>query len=196
MIQTVAAFTIPFGMTQVSQDICDQIKPLSGTHQFERTENFDILDTLPTVKVSLTDIVTSWINNVTLVPDQRWVMTTSWITENMTGHNMNYHVHQNSMFSAVLYFDKIVKEHPQLVFENPLPLMTSMQLTYGDNSFTSDFSAPIDTNLMLIFPSYIRHGHEKFKSQTNRRSLAMNFFPIGKIGFNDSILDINKLTYE
>ena len=196
MIETVAAFTIPFGITKVSQDICDQIKPLTGSQQCEGTENFNVLEALPTVKASLTEIITSWMNHVTLIPNQRWIMTTSWITENPNGDSMHPHRHQNSMFSAVLYFDEVAKDHPQLNFENPLPLMSSFQLSCGDNSFTSNFIAPIDTNTLLIFPSYLEHGHEKFKSQINRRSLAMNFFPIGKLGIFDSILDTNLLRYE
>jgi hypothetical protein len=48
-----------------------------------------------------------------------------------------------------------------------------------------------DDGLLLIFPSYLHHKILPGQNSEPRYSLAMNFFPIGKIGYNGSDSFIN-----
>lgn len=194
-------FTVPLGTTVVSQEICDAIKPLKGVQQnSDEDYEFNVLKDSPEIKKKLTDIFTPWVNDILNI-ESRWAMTTNWITENYDGKEMSRHRHFNSVFSAVLYFDKVDKHHASLSFENPLTPFSTIEpfnYSYTKNLFNSDeFTVPVEERRMIFFPSYLVHKHPSYPAtDIPRRSFACNFFPIGKYGCYDSGLDTNWLAHD
>ena len=202
-INTVSAFCIPIGAVQIPDKICDQLKDYKGMmqdqdKQFKEAKediNWTILDKNLEIKQAITDIFASWVNSILGVPHE-WMITTSWITENKDGKEMAIHNHRNCLYSSVLYFDICSEDHAQLHFTNPINEQLNngwFVQTKNDNPFTCvSYVAPIKKGLMLFFPSYLKHFHPPFKSSIPRRSLACNFFPVGKFGTgHDSTLDTN-----
>jgi len=196
---TETMFAIPIGITQISQSTCDKIKPLKGSTQNEATRDlFDVLKDYPEIKKVLTFTFTVWINELLKTPDSKWVMTTNWITENPTGYAMKPHSHKNCAYSGVLYFDKVDDSHEALWFDNPLTYFSSfLAESSSKNKFNiaSYFVEPAEGR-MIFFPSYLMHYHHAAKpTSIPRRSLACNFFPVGKYGGYDSYIDTNWLRH-
>lgn len=203
-IITDAMFAIPIGKVTVPQELCDKLKPLEGINQDTSAElyDWDILKNYPDIKKEILNIFIPW---VTVIEGSKvdWVMTTSWITENKTGEEMTRHRHLNSVYSGVLYFDKVDEAHPRLSFENPMEIFSRNTIEpvafgtmYNRNPFNADeYHADIKEGLMLLFPSYLIHKHGSYKSKIPRRSLAFNLFPIGKLSDADSMFDTNLLSY-
>ena len=194
-------FAVPLGTTVISQEICDKLKPLKGLVQHAPKDyDFDVLKDNQEIKKQLTDIFTIWISDILNI-QSRWTMTTSWITQNCTGKEMNRHRHFNSAYSAVLYFDKVDQSHAPLCFENPLtPFTTIEPFEYNSNKnlFNSDeYPITPEERRIIFFPSYLVHKHQSFiPTLIPRKSFACNFFPIGKYGCLDSSLDTNWLTHD
>ena len=189
------AFATPIGVTKVSQELCEPLKQFKGMEQGiseEEERDFYVLDKLPDLKKQLTKVFSDYINlKILHTPNQEYTITTSWITENRSGAPMERHCHVNSYYSSVLYYDKVVKEHPPLILEPPnhqprgffVPPNVVNAYNYADLSF------PIDEGLLLFFPSHIYHYHDSFISKVPRKSLACNYIPINKFGKYDSTLD-------
>ena len=199
-IETDALFAIPCGTTRIPSEICDVLKTLEGSEQRQgKTDVFNVLDEHSKLKRDITDIFSLWINTLLGTKEQKWLMTTSWVTLNPDGSNMVTHRHFNCMYSGVLYFDKVEDTHPPLEFINPLQENGSFLLdTPPDqkNVFNTDrMTAPIGEGQMIFFPSYIFHGHSAFEPNgTVRKSFACNFIPIGKYGRFDSTLNTEWMT--
>ena len=205
-IETELIFGIPFGTTQIPVEICQKLEHCPSFNQHnaegydERPELYNVLQYNQQLKEAITDLFTLWIKNLTGSVNQKWVMTTNWVTSNPNGISMGEHAHTNCLYSAVLYFDEVDKDHPPLELINPLTLSMGMGVSTEFNQtspfFSYKYKCPIKTGLMIMFPSFIAHGHPPFKSKKNRKSFACNFFPVGKFGYADSTLDTNWLQYD
>ena len=199
--EIVPAFSIPIGITRIDLKFCDPLKKLKGLYQGAEENgkgelDYRVLDQLPEIKKEILRVFTFYINDQILgISGQKYVMTTSWITENKTGAAMHRHCHKNAYYSTVLYFSQVVPEHAPLMIENPINKGT---IYIQPNSATifniEDYVSPIREGLMLIFPSYLNHYHAPFRpTAIPRKSLACNFMPIGKYGEFDSTIDSEKL---
>ena len=193
-------FATPIGVTKVSQQLCEPLKQFKGMEQgIEEGEerDFYVLDKLPDLKKKLTKVFSDYVNlKILHTPSQEYTITTSWLTENRTGYAMERHCHANSYYSSVLYYDKVVKEHPPLILEPPnnsqprgffVPPNVINAYSYADQAF------PIEEGLLLFFPSHLFHYHDPFTSKVPRKSLACNYIPINKFGNNDSTLDTRRI---
>ena len=204
-IDTKVIFGIPLGVTTVSDSLCKELKHVSSKAVYQGSPaeeidetTFNVLHNNLELKKDIIKIFSIWANEVLKINNQKWAMTTNWITENTEGQAMLQHVHMNCMFSAVIYFDKTAEDHPPLELLNPHILDFAFLIGgNGTNMFNAEsYSAPHGKGVMIMFPAFLRHGHETFKSKINRRSFACNFFPIGKFGYRDSTLDTNWLSYD
>ena len=195
----IPAFSIPIGVARIDRKFCDPLKKFKGLAQkdvIRGPKDYCVLDEVPEVKKELLRVFSNYVNNEILdTPEQEYAITTSWITENHTGDAMDRHCHKNAYYSSVLYFDRVIKEHPPLKIENPIRTQDILVVPRKATIFTiEDFHAPMREGLILFFPSYLYHFHQSFK-QTNvpRKSLACNYLPIGKYGGFDSSINSRKL---
>ena len=84
------------------------------------------------------------------------------------------HNHPGSYISAVLYL-KVPENSGQIVFERPDPFHDWIQdCQPTDNNIGKIFQQPKD-NMLLIFPSYIKHYVEMNLSDDPRISIALNY---------------------
>jgi len=92
----------------------------------------------------------------------------------------------------VYYFDEYDNDSSALEFENPLTAYPDFQLIPTEFNIMNSNSWKIwpEKNLLVLFPSYLRHGVLKNKSNETRYSLAFNIVPVGKYGEGDSAYDL------
>ena len=197
-IEVLPAFTIPIGVAKLGPEFCEPLKKFKGIEQFGVNEESDfyVLDKIPDLKRKLIKLFSAYINlKILHTPNQEYTITTSWITENKTGNPMGSHNHCNSYYSSVFYFDKVSKEHPALVLENPKlsegfrvePLRTTPLNSKA-------YQAPLEEGIIIFFPSYLHHSHGGYEpTEVIRKSLACNYIPIGMYGEGDSTLDTRRI---
>lgn len=113
-------------------------------------------------------------------------ITTSWFTKTYPGGSCAEHTHTNSWYSAVIYFDEYDDNSSQLKL---------MQFTEGISSNSaelniynsSEYKVVPQQNLMVMFPSGLRHKVTRNNSDKIRYSLAINMMPRGLCGTGDSV---------
>ena len=113
-------------------------------------------------------------------------ITTSWFTKTYPGGFAAEHTHTNSWYSAVLYFDDYDDDSSQLkLIANPPTINVQ---THDLNLFSAGtYLIPPQKNLMVMFPSTIRHLVTKNNSDETRYSIAVNMMPKGPCGSGDSV---------
>ena len=119
-----------------------------------------------------------------------FVISTSWMSKTDPGGYSQMHMHKNSFYSGVYYFNEYDNDSSALEFETPLSAYADFQLIPTEFNMMNSNSWKIwpEKNLLVLFPSYLRHGVRENKSNETRYSLAFNLFPKGNIGRNDSSL--------
>lgn len=120
-------------------------------------------------------------------------VTGSWVVKQTPNTNPGIvHMHENSAYSAVWYFDVDEQTSP-LRFYNDIPInkVCGMNLPISEpkNMFSSDIFdfKPKKSNL-IIFPSTLDHQVLVNRSNITRYSLAFNLFPTGRWG--DGVAEI------
>lgn len=157
------------------------------------SEDITILDKNLTIKNLILDNFNSFKNNVLRLTTTSFKITTSWATKTTTGGFSHLHFHKNSFYSAVLYLDD-VDSGGNLCFENygikPDFFMLNDPAEWNVYNIEK-FEIRPEKNLIVYFPSYLRHRITEYKGKTDRYSVAVNFFPIGNFGYGDSSIELS-----
>ena len=121
-----------------------------------------------------------------------FVINTSWMSKTDPGGYSQMHMHKNSFYSGVYYFNEYDNDSSALEFETPLTAYSDFQLIPTEFNIMNSQSWKIwpEKNLLVLFPSYLRHGVRENKSNETRYSLAFNIVPVGKYGEGDSAYDL------
>ena len=121
-----------------------------------------------------------------------FVISTSWMSKTDPGGYSQMHMHKNSFYSGVYYFNEYDNDSSALEFETPLTAYSDFQLIPTEFNIMNSQSWKIwpEKNLLVLFPSYLRHGVRENKSNETRYSLAFNIVPVGKYGEGDSAYDL------
>lgn len=205
--EIIPVFPSVISAVRVSADISALWKTIENLEYFESTaddthlvyssKNMQILDTLPNVKTIILEYFYEFKNSILKLQNTDFNVTTSWVTKTEPGGFCQYHCHRNSYYSGVLYqsrtdradsgnllfTDSGVKEETILINEpTEWNILNSRRITVEP-----------EENLLVFFPSMLRHRISKYSGTENRYSLAFNLFPIGKIGNGDSTVDFNNL---
>jgi len=165
----------------------------AGSFKSYTTNNLQILDDFPTQKEVILKYFSFYMKMLLKFDDLNFKITTSWATKTEKGGFSQFHNHNNSAFSGILYFDDIGVGGGNLQFENTGIIPRQILLgtpsewnLYNSNSWTIH----PEKNKLIFFPSYLYHGVNVNESDITRYSLAFNFFPEGKIGCGDSSIDV------
>ena len=126
----------------------------------------------------------------------QFVITTSWFTKTETGGYSLPHLHKNSFYSGVYYFDDYTDESGELELINPSMDKADFLLDAKEwNMYNSaGWTVEPKKNLLVFFPSYIRHCVKIHKDPITRYSLAFNVVPTGMYGVGDSVMNTSWLT--
>ena len=120
--------------------------------------------------------------------DEEFVITTSWFTKTEKGQFSNMHLHTNSFYSGVYYYDEYTNDSSACRYESPLLAFPSYTLVPREYNLKNSFNWKIfpTKNLLVFFPSYIKHMVEPNREDVTRYSLAFNIVPKGPYGEGDS----------
>ena len=128
--------------------------------------------------------------NILSYPDNlNLYITQSWVNYTKTGEYHNSHIHSNSLYSGVFYFQ--TEETDVIKFETSGPLFNIERKEY--NLYNANaWLLPVKTGKLLIFPSNLEHSVPITKSKNTRISLSFNTFIRGEIGteHNFNFLDL------
>ena len=113
-------------------------------------------------------------------------ITQSWLNLNSKGEYANIHVHPNSIFSGVFYFNAD-PETDKLYFTSGKYLQITINPSHCDLLNSRTWWFPAETGKLLIFPSDLQHFVETVQTDEDRISLAFNVFIRGTIGAEHSL---------
>jgi uncharacterized protein (TIGR02466 family) len=119
-------------------------------------------------------------------------ITSSWVNRFDKTDYGEPHIHENSLFSGVLYLHAPKLSGGELVFKAPENITYStMSFDYNWDAITGrEFDLPVHTNQLVIFPSKVTHKIKEYKGETPRYSLAFNVFYNGELGDRERYLKV------
>lgn len=197
-------FPCVISATKIAEDLSNlwnSADNLEFTHsnaddsQFVYTsKDINLLNGMQDVRKIMLDYFYNFKNEVLKLTTTDFEITTSWMTKTEPNGFCQYHRHKNSYYSGVLYSSKT--NHPD-----------SGTLLFTDDGIKNDsilINEPSewnilnsrriviepDENLLIFFPSILRHRISKYTGTENRYSLAFNLHPVGRIGNGDSSVTI------
>ena len=120
-----------------------------------------------------------------------FIITTSWFTKTLKDQSSLMHIHKNSFYSGVYYFDDYTDKSAPIIFHSPLHQFYDFDLMPSNWTIQNSTIWKIQPqkNCLLIFPSYLQHSIEKSIENTTRYSLAFNIIPVGEYGLGDSMVN-------
>lgn len=121
--------------------------------------------------------------------DNEFKITTSWFTKTQTSQSSNYHNHNNSMISGILYL-QTDDNSGNISFEDFSNRRFNLNVEKYNIHNCLEYQFQPTDGLMILFPSEVHHKILKNNSNIVRHSLAFNFLPIGKIGDGDNYINI------
>jgi uncharacterized protein (TIGR02466 family) len=153
-------------------------------NNFSKNRNILELQGLEQLKIFCQNAVNNYATEVCKVTDKFYI-TNSWSTKNLTSIDHHTHSHPNSIFSGVFYFQAEENASPMTVHYKS-PIFKNFTLDYhysGYSMFNSDdWSFPVQTGTLIIFPSWLAHGSSKNGSISPRQLIGFNSFVRGKFG--------------
>ena len=165
-------------------------------HEFKGASNhsqvskdFRILKKYPKIEKLLLKKFKEFANDTLHLDDHDFAITTSWFTKVEKDGYSDFHCHKNCFYSGLYYYDKYSENTSQIAFLSPVSSFSDFWLSPTEfviqNSDQYNFTPT--KNLLLLFPSYLRHKVEVHHEEDTRYSLAFNFVPIGEYGSEDSL---------
>lgn len=108
-------------------------------------------------------------------------ITQSWVNFAYQNESHHHHYHQNSLISGCLYVAANKNEHKISFSKSDHPMM-AIEPSEMNQFNSSDWTYPVETGQLILFPSSLHHYVPKNDSESDRISLAFNSYPIGILG--------------
>jgi len=156
------------------------------------TDNFRILEKYPRVAdILLNKFKVAAQEFLSISPEIDYLITTSWITKTEAGYDSQYHCHKNSWYSGVYYYGEYDDDMGGIELKSPLDDLQQFLIPPTTNhlAVAPTWQLPVQKNILLFFPSYLKHRVTKNNSKKTRHSLAFNIIPLGWYGTGDSVMD-------
>ena len=126
--------------------------------------------------------------------DLEFYITQSWLNYTKLGGSHGMHTHQNSWISGVFYLS--AQEGNGICFYDPN--MRIKRILKIDSSLENPsqwqgekITVPLETNQLVLFPSWLGHAVDPNPEQTTTRlSLAFNVFFAGTIGIESDLTEL------
>ena len=118
-------------------------------------------------------------------------ITQSWLNYTEPGQFHHKHAHPNSVLSAVFYVDADPNIDKIYFYNNHGYRQISFKAREWNLFNSESWWLPVGSGDLVVFPSHFQHSVE-VKSGTNTRiSLALNTFPTGYVGDEDSLTGLH-----
>tara|TARA_R110000737_G_scaffold8366_1_gene23966 strand:+ start:2820 stop:3428 length:609 start_codon:yes stop_codon:yes gene_type:complete len=159
-----------------------------GMSKSYSSKSMFLLNNLPELQKECNSALKDYVHN-TLQQDVIFKYTCSWATKVAPKGFCQQHNHQNSWISGVYYPQG--HQSFKIRFYNPLDHFWKLNPKKHNLENASSFMFTAQNNLLLIFPSYLKHEIIYNDSKQNRYSLAFNIFPSGTLGSGDSEIHLS-----
>jgi uncharacterized protein (TIGR02466 family) len=200
---TFPVFSSVISATKIDDDLTsftNDIKNLSfsetnqnDSYKSFSTEDLHIFDHFPEIEKLILSYFYEFKNSVLKLTTTDFEITTSWATKTTTDGYCQFHSHRNSYYSGVLYFDKYTDGH--ILFDNSTlknnTFMVNEPSEWNIYNYQSFVIQP-DKNLLVFFPSDLKHKINVYTGLKDRYSVAFNLIPVGTIGLGDSSVTISQ----
>jgi uncharacterized protein (TIGR02466 family) len=164
--------------------IVNQLERENVPNNVSKNQNILDLPGLENLKIFCQDAINRYASEVCKVTDEFYI-TNSWATKNLNSVEHHRHTHPNSIFSGVFYFHADKNSSPMTVhYKSPIFKNFSLEYHYSGYSVfnSNDWSFPVRTGTLIIFPSWLEHGSPKNESTSPRQLIGFNSFVRGKFG--------------
>ena len=163
-----------------------------------RTEKFNNLLLQPEfkeIKVWVEGCAKDFLDNVLEMEYEEFFLTESWLNISGKGGYQKIHNHSNSIISGTLYL-KSEDKHPPLEFKKQkMEFEPFISLTEhykkGNPNTASTLAFPCTQDTMLVFNSYLYHGHGESQVESERIGLAWN----GLVNFVEKNKDLYRIRF-
>jgi uncharacterized protein (TIGR02466 family) len=196
-------FPSTFGATIITEDLSNlnQIKNLkfeeteaaSATNNCYTSESRRVFSNLPEEKNIIMSYFNKFKNDVLRFETTNFEMTTSWATKLTNNASSQFHLHKNSYYSGVVYLES-VENGGEIEFDGvglkPDSFMVNSPTEYNTFNYGTWHVKP-QKNLIIFFPSYLRHRIKPYFGSNPRYSIAFNIVPVGEYGGGDSSVNIS-----
>ncbi len=197
-------FSSPVAVIKVTEDLTN-LNIIKDSYYFKKThspgssgsevtEKLNLLDDFPNEKNILFEYFNLYKNEFLKLNTTSFKITTSWGTKITRDTFSQFHNHRNSVYSSVFYLDVDEYSAPiEFDSENIFPqeILLNKPSEWNIHNSKSWFIKP-EKNMLIIFPSYLRHRIGQHNSDNPRYSIAFNLFPNSLIGTGDSSLELTK----
>lgn len=101
-------------------------------------------------------------------------ITDSWVNIQNKGSSLNVHSHPYSVISAALYLNASDSSSP-IEFYSPNPFSQHQHATENNKYVNNKYRIePINTGMLVLFPSWLDHGSSILNEVNNRVVLSFN----------------------
>jgi len=146
----------------------------------------------------LDDVTKIYFKNIKLVISDAWPVKTIF------GQGINQHIHSNSIFSGVFYFDSFASSGTCFYQKNSTVARIEQILGVHHTNNTSDifngpnhfiFTSLPKKNKLVIFPSELKHSMEKHKITKTRYTFSFNSYFNGVVSDNNTtVLELKTIS--
>ena len=163
-----------------------------------RTEKFNNILLQPEfkdIRIWVEECARDYLDDVLQMEYEEFFLTESWLNISGRGGYQKIHNHSNSIISGTLYL-KSEKNHPPLEFKKQkMEFEPFISLTEhykkGNPNTASTLAFPCTQDTMLVFNSYLYHGHGASQVESERIGLAWN----GLVNFIESDKNLYRIRF-
>ena len=147
------------------------------------------------IKNWIQECAEDFLTNVLQMEYEEFFFTESWLNISGKGGYQKIHNHSNSIISGTLYL-KSEEKHPPLEFKKQkMEFEPFISLTEhykkGNPNTASTLAFPCTQDTMLVFNSYLYHGHGESQVESERIGLAWN----GLVNFIEKDKDLYRIRF-
>ena len=163
-----------------------------------RTEKFNNILLQPEfkdIRIWVEECARDYLDDVLQMEYEEFFLTESWLNISGKGGYQKIHNHSNSIISGTLYL-KSEDKHPPLEFKKQkMEFEPFISLTEhykkGNPNTASTLAFPCTQDTMLVFNSYLYHGHGASQVESERIGLAWN----GLVNFVEKDKDLYRIRF-
>ena len=163
-----------------------------------RTEKFNNILLQPEfkdIRIWVEECARDYLDDVLQMEYEEFFLTESWLNISGRGGYQKIHNHSNSIISGTLYL-KSEDDHPPLTFKKQkMEFEPFISLTEhykkGNPNTASTLAFPCTQDTMLVFNSYLYHGHGASQVESERIGLAWN----GLVNFVEKDKDLYRIRF-
>ena len=153
------------------------------------SKDYSVLNQLPLLKKQILKSVQEYSNSHNYF-HKKYKIQCSWCTLTKEKCFGQFHYHAHSFISGV-YYPKKIKDC-SIVFQNPFQNLFWNQDVKEHNYINStEFTLPIEDNMLLLFHHYIKHKININLNSEDRYSIAFNVTPYCSLGYEDVQIKIS-----